>query len=68
VIQYEALRLIHRHGDEGSPMEPKDRGGPAETDIERSILRGGRIFRCTTCDEEIEVSLEEPREADAEPR
>ena len=66
MIQYEALRLIHRHGSEWSEMVPKDHGGPAETDVERTILRGGRIFRCSTCDDEIEVGMDEPRAADAE--
>jgi len=65
VIQYEAMRLIHRHGSERSEMVPRDHDA-AETDVERSMLKGGRIFRCTTCDDEIEVVLEDPRTAELE--
>jgi hypothetical protein len=49
------LRLDHRHDDgTWSPMEPAQHGQP-EHDAERSWLRG-RIFRCTTCNEEVRVN------------
>ena len=28
---------------------------PAEHDIERQILKGGRLFRCTSCDLQFRV-------------
>jgi hypothetical protein len=62
-------QLSHRHGDEWSPMIPREHPNPAEADVERTLLRGGRIFRCSACDTEIAVgggqAPEEPVEAGA---
>ena len=45
-----AFRLMHRHGDDYVPMIEHT---AADHDPERSWLRGARIFRCSTCAEEI---------------
>jgi hypothetical protein len=48
----QGLRLEHRHGDGSwSPMAPIHHGQP-DHDAERGWLKG-RIFRCTTCEEEV---------------
>jgi hypothetical protein len=54
VLPIEEVRLLHRHGDEWSEMRPEHHA-PAEHDIERQILKGGRIFRCTSCDAQFRV-------------
>jgi hypothetical protein len=45
-----AFRLMHRHGDDFVPMIEHTN---ADHDPERGWLRGARIFRCSTCDEEV---------------
>jgi hypothetical protein len=63
----EIIQLSHRHGDAWSPMLSREHSNPAEADIERQLLKGGRIFRCTTCDTEIAVGLGELREEPLDP-
>jgi len=48
-------RLMHRHEDEWLEMKPVEPHSPAELDPERRLLRGERIYRCTGCDEEMQV-------------
>ena len=55
----ETVRLLHRHGDEWVPM-PETRPeaahhDAADHDIERGLLKGGRVFRCVACDETVTV-------------
>lgn len=45
----EEVRLLHRHGDEWHEMRPAHHS-PAEHDIERQLIKGGRIFQCTSCE------------------
>lgn len=45
-----SFRLMHRHGDDYVPMVEHD---AADHDPEKGWLRGARIFRCTTCEEEV---------------
>jgi hypothetical protein len=45
-----SFRLMHRHGDEYVPMIEH---GAVDHDPERAWLRGARIFRCKTCEEEV---------------
>lgn len=48
-------RVEHRHGDGWHLMEElQSAPEPGERDRERSWLRG-KIFRCTTCDDQIRV-------------
>lgn len=47
------LRVLHRHGDDWIPMESAEHTSPAAHDPERRILRGQRIYRCASCDEEV---------------
>lgn len=58
------LQLEHRHHDGSwSPMEPNHHES-ADHDAERSWLRR-RIFRCSSCDEEVAVTV--GPEEDGEP-
>ena len=45
-----AFRLMHRHGDDYVPMVEHT---STDHDLERGWLRGARIFRCSTCAEEV---------------
>ncbi len=57
MLNFEVMQLIHRH-DDGSVAPMADAGphlSPAQEDEERTWLRGGRIFRCTQCNEEVVV-------------
>lgn len=60
-----AMRLEHRHNDGSwSPLEPRpSHHDAAELDPERGWANG-RIYMCTTCDEEVRV-IDESRDADA---
>ena len=66
MIEYEALRLVHRHGDDWVPMAHRDLDEVAQHDIERSLLRGAQVFRCASCDEEVAVQIDHSRLADTE--
>jgi hypothetical protein len=52
---YRTLKLMHVHGAEHVPMEERSHHDPADHDPERSWREGARIFRCSTCDEEVVV-------------
>jgi hypothetical protein len=50
-------RLMHRHGDEWFEMTPhKDATTPDDSDMERQMVRGERVMRCSACDTEIRVA------------
>lgn len=54
------LRVMHWHGDDSwVPMVQGDHD-VASHDPERAWLRGARIFRCTSCDEQIAIAPEDP--------
>jgi hypothetical protein len=58
VIDYENLKLLHRHGDDWLPMTPTrsdDHHGTAEHDPERAAF-GGWIYSCSTCEDEILIA------------
>jgi hypothetical protein len=55
VIDYQTLKLMHLHGDERFPMHEASHHDAADHDPERGWVRGARIFRCTSCDEEVAV-------------
>ncbi len=55
MIDYQTLKLMHRHGTDWVELEPHDPHDPASLDIERTYARGARIFKCTKCDEEVAV-------------
>ncbi|HEY8239701.1 MAG TPA: hypothetical protein VIF63_09720 [Candidatus Limnocylindrales bacterium] len=45
-----SFRLMHRHGDDYEPMVEHT---SADHDPEKGWLRGARIFRCRSCEEEV---------------
>jgi hypothetical protein len=63
MFDYQTVKLLHRHSDaDWVPMQEGGDHDAASHDPERSWLRGARIFRCTTCDEQIAVvPAAEPR-------
>lgn len=63
MFDYQTVKLLHRHSDaDWVPMQEGGDHDAAAHDPERSWLRGARIFRCTTCDEQIAVvPAAEPR-------
>ena len=54
MLPTEDFRLLHRHGDDWQEMRPAHHA-PAEHDVERQLLKGGRIFRCSGCETEFRV-------------
>jgi hypothetical protein len=67
VDQYEALRLVHRHGDEWIPMPLRNLDEVAQHDIDRALAGGAQVYRCASCDEEVAVQIDESRLAEPEP-
>jgi hypothetical protein len=48
---------MHRHGDEWVEMKPVDSPhSPDAADPERQMIRGEQVFRCTGCDEEMQLA------------
>jgi hypothetical protein len=60
VLNFETNRIMHRHGNDWVEMRPVDAHSPDARDPERELLRGERLFRCSACDEEIQVTTEDP--------
>ncbi len=59
MLSLDLARLMHRHGDDWAPMSPVADHNPDALDPERQLLRGARVFRCASCDEEILVEAPE---------
>ena len=57
MLNFQAMRLLHRHGDNDYvPMaEHSVEAHDPERELLRGELRGARVFRCTTCSEEVVV-------------
>jgi len=60
VLNFETNRIKHRHGNDWVEMNPVDPHSPDGRDPERQLIRGERLFRCSACDEEIQVTTEDP--------
>jgi hypothetical protein len=60
VLNFETNRIMHRHGNDWVEMRPVDAHSPDGRDPERDLLHGARLFRCSACDEEIQVTAEDP--------
>ena len=62
MFDYKTVKLLHHHGnDDWVPMLEETEHGSAAHDMERAWLRGGRLYKCTTCEEEIVIT--EPPDA-----
>jgi hypothetical protein len=57
------LKVMHWHG--GDDWVPMTEGEHSVTshDPERAWMRGARIFRCSSCDEQIAIAPDDPRAA-----
>jgi hypothetical protein len=57
MLGFDALTLLHRHGDEWLPMDEVKNPHPsaADYDPERRLLRGERVFRCSACEDEVRI-------------
>jgi hypothetical protein len=55
MIDLNAIRLLHPHGDRMVPMNPRqEQHDPSASDPEREWLRHGRVYACE-CGEEVAV-------------
>lgn len=65
MFDFENLKLLHSHGDELVPMVEKtgDHHDAASHDAERDISWYRRVFRCTTCDEDVVLESRRPEKA-----
>lgn len=54
VLSFNQLTLLHRHGDDWRPLESVGGDHSIEDhDLERRLLRGEKLYRCTECELEI---------------
>ena len=57
------LTVMHWHGgNDWVPMSEGSGHDVASHDPERAWLKGARIFRCTSCEEQIAIASETPRD------
>jgi len=49
------VQLRHLHGGTSEPMVRREHHGPADHDLERALAKGGQIWRCETCADEVVV-------------
>ena len=64
MLDIRTMELMHVHEGEHVPMVERPHHDPADHDPEQRWREGARIFRCTTCDEEVVVlppGLDGPR-------
>jgi hypothetical protein len=54
VLNFQAARILHRHGDEWVEMSPVGEHSPDSNDPERRLVHGAQVYRCESCDEEIQ--------------
>ena len=60
MLNFQAMRLMHRHDDKWVEMSPVAEQSADALDPERRLVHAARVYRCDTCDEEVRV---EPAEA-----
>ena len=65
MFDYRTVQLMHLHGDERIPMHERPRDA-ADDDPGRGWVKGERIFRCSSCDEEVVVLPGSSMKTDAE--
>lgn len=54
MVPLSSTQLLHRHDNDWTPLEEVDHSS-VDHDLERRLLRGDRLFKCTECDLEILV-------------
>jgi hypothetical protein len=50
VFQFEQMALLHRHEGEWQELREVRHASVDDDDLERRLLRGERLYRCTECD------------------
>src|SRR5258706_11248307 len=55
VIDWENLKLTHRHGDTWVPMERQEHPDAADLDLERGLVRDEVVYRCDFCDFGVKI-------------
>lgn len=55
MLNFQAARLMHRHDDEWVEMSQVGDRSADSLDPERRLAHRVRLFRCKSCDEEIQV-------------
>jgi hypothetical protein len=55
VINLGSLEMLHRHGNDWTPLHEAEHATPDDHDVERRLLRGEKLFRCEECELEILV-------------
>lgn len=55
MLNFQAMQLLHRHGEDWGQMEELEHHSPATHDPERRLLRGDRVYRCKTCADEVRI-------------
>ena len=56
MLDFQAIRLLHRHGNgEYAAMVERAEHSASAQDPERQWIKGTRIFSCSTCSDEIVV-------------
>jgi hypothetical protein len=56
MLDFQAVRLLHRHGNgEYASMVERSEASVETNDPERQWIKGTRIFKCSTCPEEIVI-------------
>ncbi len=56
MFDYQTVKLLHRHSNEDWVPMTESEHDPASRDPERAWLHGARLFRCTSCDEEVVIT------------
>ena len=60
MLNFQAARLMHRHDKEWVEMSPDDDRSSDAIETERRLAHGAVVYRCVSCDEEIQVVPSEP--------
>ena len=53
MFSFEQMALLHRHDDDWRELREAQHASAEDDDLERRLLRGEKLFRCTECELEI---------------
>ena len=55
MIDWENLKLTHRHGDTWVPMERQEHPDAADLDLERALVKDAVVYQCSSCEYGVRV-------------
>jgi hypothetical protein len=55
-LNFQAARILHRHGNEWVELTPVADRSPDPRDPERQLVHGAQLYRCGDCDEEFQIA------------